>query len=119
MRLMWIAAIVVAALLAGPRQSSAQELRGFVTLVISSNVNDEHDPGIGAGVVLDLAKGWVSVANRGTECIRTEPGARRVRSTHGDGGIIGAALVGGVCGGLSCGLAPTYTIQYENYCDYH
>lgn len=65
MKAILILVLVAAALLAGARQSSARPLRGFVTLGVMSDLNDQHFPTIGGGIVLDLINSWVSVGGQG------------------------------------------------------
>ena len=65
MKAMLVATVVAAMGFAGPRQAAAQQPRGFIMFGISSDVNDQHFPGIGGGVLFDLAKSWVSVGGQG------------------------------------------------------
>lgn len=65
MKALLIAIVVAAGVVGAPRQSSAQQPRGFVTFGLSSDVNDQHFPGIGGGIVVDLWKTWISVGGEG------------------------------------------------------
>ena len=65
MKALSIAIAVVGVVVGAPLQSSAQQPRGFVTFGISSDVNDQHFPGIGGGAVFDLWKPWISVGAEG------------------------------------------------------
>ena len=50
---------------AAPSEVSAQQLQGFVTGGSSAGENGEQFPTIGGGVLVDVARGWVSVGGQG------------------------------------------------------
>jgi len=59
-----IAMVAVAVSFAGPGPAAAQQRSVFVMAGISSDVNDQHFPGIGGGVLFDVSS-WISVGGRG------------------------------------------------------
>src|SRR3954447_4145431 len=50
--------------LAGSSQVSAQQLQGFVTGGSSAGENGEQFPTIGGGLLIDVARGWVSAGGQ-------------------------------------------------------
>lgn len=65
MKTVVIAMFMTTLVLAGPSQVSAQQLHGFVTGGSSAGENGEQFPTIGGGVLIDVARGWVSVGGQG------------------------------------------------------
>src|SRR5258705_10296833 len=60
-----IAAMSVLALLAAAPGASAQEIRGFASAGVTSDVNDQRFPAFGGGVLVDLGQPWVSAGAQG------------------------------------------------------
>lgn len=60
-----IVMVVVAVSFASPEPAAAQQRSVFVMAGISSDVNDQHFPSIGGGVLFDVASSWISVGGRG------------------------------------------------------
>jgi len=56
---------VVAVAIVCPSSVSAQNLRGFAGAGVMSDVNDEHFPTVGGGVLVDLGQPWVSAGGQG------------------------------------------------------
>ena len=65
MRTLTIAAVIAAATLVTAESASAQNFRGFVGGGVMSDVNDEHFPTAGGGVLFDLGQPWVSAGGQG------------------------------------------------------
>jgi hypothetical protein len=65
MRTVTAAAVLALATLLHTPPAFAQELRGFVGGGVMSDVNDEHFPTIGGGVLVDLGQPWVSAGGQG------------------------------------------------------
>jgi hypothetical protein len=60
-----IAAMSVLALLAVAPGASAQEIRGFASAGVTSDVNDQRFPAFGGGVLVDLGQPWLSAGAQG------------------------------------------------------
>jgi len=82
MKALLIAPIVAAIVLAGPRQSSAQQPSGFITAGVGSAENDERYPVVGGGLVFDFAKSWVSVGGQVTSSNRAATSADAAAPSH-------------------------------------
>jgi hypothetical protein len=65
MRALTIAAVITVATLAHESSASAQDFRGFVGGGVMSDLNDEHFPTFGGGVLFDLGQPWVSAGGQG------------------------------------------------------
>ena len=65
MRTLAIAAGIAAATFVTAESASAQNFRGFVGGGVMSDVNDEHFPTVGGGVLFDLGQPWVSAGGQG------------------------------------------------------
>ena len=66
MTLQRLAAVTVFAFVAGTTHSaSAQEVRGFATAGVTSDVNDQRFPAFGGGAIVDLGQPWVSAGAQG------------------------------------------------------
>jgi hypothetical protein len=57
-------ALVILVVLARSHPTSAQQLSGFVTFGVSSDSSQQF-PGVGGGVLLDLANSWMSIGGQG------------------------------------------------------
>lgn len=53
------------AILVAAHGASAQDLRGFATAAVTSDVNNQHFPTFGGGVVVDLGQPWISAGGQG------------------------------------------------------
>ena len=60
-----VAAAIGLVLLAGAAPISAQEIRGFASAAASSDVNHQHYPAFGGGVIADLGQPWLSAGAQG------------------------------------------------------
>ncbi len=65
MRTLTLAAAMTVATLLHTAAASAQDLRGFVSGGVMSDLNDEHFPAFGGGVLIDLGQPWVAAGGQG------------------------------------------------------
>ena len=65
MRILRIPVLVVLATVAGASVVSAQNVRGFVTGGVISDVNQQRFPSAGGGVLVDVGQPWVSAGAQG------------------------------------------------------
>jgi hypothetical protein len=64
MKLWMIPILVVADLMWHSSTLSAQQINSFVTGGLSSDLNGSRVPAIGAGVIFDVARSWISVGGQ-------------------------------------------------------
>ena len=65
MRTLRIAALIMLATTTGGSSVWAQDIRGFATGGVASDVNNERSPSAGGGIVLNLGQPWLSVGVQG------------------------------------------------------
>ena len=65
MRSRSIAAILFLVTAAGSGRLAAQDLRGFATAGVMSDLNNQHFPAFGGGVMIDAGQPWISAGGQG------------------------------------------------------
>lgn len=65
MKTLRIPALIVLATIAGTSIVSAQNVRGFVTGGVISDVNQQRFPSAGGGILVDVGRPWLSVGAQG------------------------------------------------------
>lgn len=65
MKILRIPAFILLAATMGPSIVSAQDVRGFVTGGVISDVNHQRFPSAGGGVLVDVGQPWLSIGAQG------------------------------------------------------
>jgi opacity protein-like surface antigen len=65
MRSIPIAVLTAALAVSAAQAAAAQQWLGYAALSVNSDLNDQRFPGIAGGVLVDVARSWVSVGGQG------------------------------------------------------